>query len=71
VHLIASQPPSLCPLLEYLIKWNQIHQFFMKEPIVPENGSVRLPTSPGLGMELDEAKIRDRREIALLSSTAG
>jgi L-alanine-DL-glutamate epimerase-like enolase superfamily enzyme len=70
VHLIASQPANVCPLLEYLIKWNQIHQFFLKEPIVPEQGSVRLPSAPGLGMELDEAKIRDRIEVALLGSGA-
>ena len=64
VHLIASQPANVCPLLEYLVKWNQIHQFFLKHPIVPQNGSVTLPTEPGLGMELDEAKIRERREVA-------
>jgi L-alanine-DL-glutamate epimerase-like enolase superfamily enzyme len=63
VHLIASQPPNVCPLLEYLIKWNQIHQFFLKDPIIPRNGAVPLPTTPGLGMELDETKIRERREV--------
>jgi L-rhamnonate dehydratase len=64
VHLIASQPASVCPLLEYLIKWNQIHQFFLKEPLIPREGSVALPTAPGIGMDLDEAKIRDRREAS-------
>jgi L-alanine-DL-glutamate epimerase-like enolase superfamily enzyme len=63
VHLIASQPPNLCPLLEYLVKWNQIHQFFLKDRIIPQNGSVALPTAPGLGMELDETRLRERREI--------
>jgi len=63
VHLIAAQPPNLCPQLEYLIKWNEIHQFFLKERIVPRNGSVSLPTSPGLGMELDEARIQERVEV--------
>ena len=60
-HLIASQPASLCPLLEYLIKWNEIHQFFLKAPLKPQGGVVRLPTSPGLGMELDEAKIEQEQ----------
>ena len=50
-------------MLEYLVKWNEIHQFFLRERIVPQNGSVTLPTSPGLGMELDETKIRERQEI--------
>ncbi len=56
-HLIASQPPNLCPLLEYLVKWNEIHQFFLKSPLKPVNGVVRLPEAPGMGMDLDEAKI--------------
>jgi L-alanine-DL-glutamate epimerase-like enolase superfamily enzyme len=63
VHLLAAQPSHACPLLEYLVKWNQIHQFFLKHPIVPHNGHVSLPTQPGMGMELDEAKTRERREI--------
>ncbi len=61
-HLIASQSASLCPILEYLIKWNEIHQFFLKTPLKPQGGVVTLPETPGLGMELDEAKI-ERREF--------
>jgi L-alanine-DL-glutamate epimerase-like enolase superfamily enzyme len=64
VHLIASQPVTTCPLLEYLIKWNAIHQFYLKNPIVPVNGEVTLPTEPGIGMELDESKIQDMRDIS-------
>jgi L-alanine-DL-glutamate epimerase-like enolase superfamily enzyme len=58
-HLIASQPSGLCPLLEYLIKWNEIHQFFLKTPLKPVNGVVTLPETPGLGMDLDPAKIEE------------
>jgi L-alanine-DL-glutamate epimerase-like enolase superfamily enzyme len=64
VHLIAAWPVTTCPLLEYLIKWNAIHQFFFKNPIVPVNGEVTLPTGPGIGMELDESKITERRDIS-------
>jgi L-rhamnonate dehydratase len=64
VHLLASQPVNTCPLLEYLIKWNEIHQFFLKRPIKPANGRVTLPREPGIGMELDESKIQDQREIS-------
>jgi L-rhamnonate dehydratase len=60
-HLIASQPPNLCPLLEYLIKWNEIHQFFLATPLKPEHGVVRVPETPGLGMQLDNAKIETQR----------
>ncbi len=64
-HLIAAQPPNLCPLLEYLIKWNTIHQWFLKTPIVPVNGAVAVSTldQPGIGMELDDAKITDQRDV--------
>jgi len=63
VHLIAAWPVTTCPLLEYLVKWNEINQFFLKHPIKPVDGAVTLPTTPGIGMELDEAKIESRREI--------
>ena len=63
VHLIASQPANVCPLLEYLIKWNQVNQFFFKDPIQPEGGVVALPEGPGMGMELDEGKIESQREL--------
>ena len=63
VHLIASQPANVCPLLEYLIKWNQIHQFFLKYPVKPEGGLVSLSERPGMGLELDEAKIKSQREF--------
>jgi len=63
VHVLAAQPVTTCPLLEYLIKWNEIHQFFLKYPIKPAGGVVRLPTRPGVGMELDKAKIREQREL--------
>ncbi len=62
-HLIASQPPNLCPLLEYLIKWNMVHQFFLRSPLEPRDGVVTLPDTPGLGMELDEAKVEEQREL--------
>jgi L-rhamnonate dehydratase len=63
-HLIASQPANLCPLLEYLIKWNEIHQFFLKNPLKPQGGVVRLPDTPGLGMDLDPNKIEQERELS-------
>ena len=62
-HLIAAWPETTCPLLEYLIKWNEIHQHFLKHPLKPINGSVELPNLPGLGMDLDEDKIEKREEV--------
>lgn len=63
-NLIAAWPETTCPLLEYLVKWNEIHQFFFKNPLKPVNGYVTLSTAPGMGVELDEAKIESRREVA-------
>jgi L-rhamnonate dehydratase len=62
-HLIAAQPPSVCPLLEYLIKWNEINQFFFKNPLKPKDGMVHLPDAPGLGTDLDEARIETQRVV--------
>ena len=63
VHLLASQPPDVCPLLAYLLYWNQVNQFFLMNPIQPCNGEVTLPEGPG--MDLDEDKIMVRRELEL------
>jgi L-rhamnonate dehydratase len=62
-QLVASQPANLCPLVEYLIKWNAVHQFFFKEPVKPVNGLIRLTDKPGMGVEIDESKIQVRREL--------
>ncbi len=56
IHLIAAWPVVTCPLLEYLIKWNAIHQFFLQHPVTPVDGHVTVPTAPGLGMTLDRDK---------------
>ena len=63
MHLLAAQPPDVCPLLEFLLRWNAVNQFFLKDPIEPRNGEVTLPEGPGMGMELDEGKIVERREL--------
>jgi L-rhamnonate dehydratase len=63
IHLIAAQPEPLTPMVEYLVKWNEIHQFFLKTPVKPVNGLVHVPETPGIGMDLDEAKIERREEL--------
>lgn len=62
-HLSFALPATLTPLLEYLIKWNEIHQWFLKHPVHPVNGVVTPPSQPGLGMELDDAKIDSEQEL--------
>jgi len=64
-HFLVAQPANLCPYIEYLIKWNEIHQFFLKNPLKPENGIVTPRDEPGVGMELDPDKIEQQRELEL------
>ena len=58
-HFIAAQSPNLCPIQEYLVKWNAIHQFFLKHRIEPVDGVITLPSAPGLGLEIDEDRVED------------
>jgi L-alanine-DL-glutamate epimerase-like enolase superfamily enzyme len=62
-HLIASQPAHVCPLLEYLVKWNEINQFFLRTPLKPVGGVIQVPETPGLGMDLDDSRVESRREL--------
>jgi L-alanine-DL-glutamate epimerase-like enolase superfamily enzyme len=63
VHVIASQPPQVCPMAEYLILAQASKQHFYPDPMTPEGGSIALPTRPGIGYELDEAKIESKVEM--------
>lgn len=62
-HLTFALSPALVPMLEYLNKWNLIHQWFLAHPVRPAGGFVEPPQQPGLGMDLDEGKIERRREL--------
>jgi L-alanine-DL-glutamate epimerase-like enolase superfamily enzyme len=60
-HFIAAQPPNLCPMQEYLVKWNTVHQFFLKDKLEPVDGFITPPEQPGMGMEVDETLVEDER----------
>jgi L-rhamnonate dehydratase len=62
-HLIASQPVMTCPILEYLVKWNQVHQHFFKDPVHPVHGVVTVPDRPGMGIELDPETFESERYL--------
>jgi L-alanine-DL-glutamate epimerase-like enolase superfamily enzyme len=57
LHLIASQPPDVCPLLEYLITKMRSYYHFEKVQLVPNSGLIALPDAPGFGIEIDESKV--------------
>jgi L-rhamnonate dehydratase len=63
-HFSFAQPATLTPMVEYLLKWNTIHQWFLAHPVHPVDGRLTPPTRPGLGMDLDQAKIESRRELS-------
>ena len=63
-HLSAALPPPLCPYIEYLVKWNELRQFFFKDPIKPVNGMISPSDAPGVGWEIDESKVTAERELS-------
>jgi L-alanine-DL-glutamate epimerase-like enolase superfamily enzyme len=64
LHVVASQSSTLCPLVEFLIKWQyERQQYFHKPVLFPENGYFHLPSEPGTGLALDEDKIEEKREL--------
>ena len=62
LHVVASQSPEVCPLVEYLINHVGYKLHFQKDPLVTENGILALPQKPGFGIELDTDKI-EQQEI--------
>jgi L-alanine-DL-glutamate epimerase-like enolase superfamily enzyme len=50
-------------MIEYLVKWNILHQWFLKNPVHPVGGVVALPTAPGLGMDIDADKVESQQEL--------
>ena len=60
MHVVASQPVLVCPMVEFLIdKMSGNYHYFDKNPVFPENGMVTLSERPGFGIELDESKIEN------------
>ena len=61
LHVAAAQSPAAVPLVEYLLRYQETKQFFHSPIYRPEQGALALPTLPGLGLVIDEAKV-ERRE---------
>mgnify|MGYP001157288706 FL=1 len=58
VHFSFSQSPAHTPMIEYLVKWMPILQYFCSEEIIPKNGHINLPDkSIGLGVNINKDKI--------------
>ena len=57
LHVVASQSPAVCPLVEFL--WLKMLSHYHFEKAAPRTvaGRLALPEGPGFGIELDAAKI--------------
>lgn len=60
LHVAGAQSPATVPFVEFLIRHQPAKQHFQTHFFQPENGNVTLPSGPGLGFTLDEAKIEER-----------
>ncbi len=65
VQLSAALSPVDVPYVEYLVKWNTMLQHFYRDPVVPVDGWVTVPTGPGMGVEIDPDKIESEREFTV------
>jgi L-alanine-DL-glutamate epimerase-like enolase superfamily enzyme len=54
---VASQPDSLCPMLEYLMRSRTQFQHCQTRPLVAEKGVFAMAEEPGLGPSLDAARM--------------
>jgi len=57
MHVVASQSPMTCPLVENLILKMLYYHWFEKNPPTVVGGQIALTERPGFGIELDAAKI--------------
>ncbi len=64
LHVAAALPNPVLPQVEFLILHQRAKQRFMKDYLEPQNGTLRPPEKPGLGIELDPERVESKREIA-------
>ena len=57
LHVVASQSPEVCPMVEYLITKMRSYYTFEKNQLAPVNGFIELPDRPGFGIELTETPL--------------
>jgi L-rhamnonate dehydratase len=60
IHVVASQSPGTCPMVEYLFRLMPRRYHFELDPPAPRDGAFALPGRPGFGIELDDSKIESR-----------
>ena len=63
LHVAAAQSPTTVPYVEYLIRHQESKQYFQQVIYRPQGGVVKLPTMPGLGIDLDGGKVLAKKTL--------
>lgn len=63
LHVVASQSPMTCPLVENLITKMESYYHFEKDAPRVVAGKFALPQRPGFGIELDPAKVEKQSPV--------
>jgi len=64
LHVVASQSPLTCPLVEYLIGKMESYYYFEKYQLRPVGGKISLPERPGFGIEFDPGKVEKQTVLS-------
>ena len=64
LHVVASQPPLTCPLVEYLFGKMKSYYHFEKWQPTPSGGRIALPERPGFGIELDPSRVLKQSPVS-------
>lgn len=64
LHVAAACSPTVLPMVEFLFLHQRNKQRFVKGYLEPVNGAVSLPQTPGLGIEIDPSRVKDRRTLS-------
>jgi len=63
LHVVASQSPMNCPLVEYLFLKMGSYHHFEKNPPRLDGARIALPERPGFGIEIDPAKAEKQTAV--------
>jgi len=56
-QVVASQPVTLCPMIEYGVWFTRDRQTLQTRIVMPKGGQLDVPTEPGMGPDLDWKRI--------------
>jgi L-alanine-DL-glutamate epimerase-like enolase superfamily enzyme len=63
LHVVLSQSPMTCPLVEYLFTKMSSYHHFEKYPPRLDGAKIALPERPGFGIEIDPAKAEKQTAV--------